>query len=180
MQALDIDEAKGIITAYNERFLFIPVALIHSIEDRLTESFGPITATSFQYSIGKQGGAQYMTMAKKSGLDIRSPGDLQKIAGSLGTLGGWGKLTIVDVDLAKRMARIRWTNGVSVRNRNGKTPVCHFGRGILTGAMEQTFGKKCESLEVSCQGKGDKFCEAIIGDPAEITRHAEQSKRKSD
>ena len=88
MQALDIDEAKGIITAYNERFLFIPVALIHSIEDRLTESLGPITATSFQYSIGKQGGAQYMSMAKKSGLDVKNPDDLQKIAERLGTLGG--------------------------------------------------------------------------------------------
>jgi predicted hydrocarbon binding protein len=180
MQALDIDEAKGIIRAYNERFLFIPVALIHSIEDRLTESFGPITATSFQYSIGKQGGAQYMSMAKKSGLNIKNPDDLRQIAERLGTLGGWGKLTIVDVDPMKKLARIRWTNGVSVRNRKGKTPVCHFGRGILTGAMEQTFGRKCESLEVSCQGKGDRFCEAIIGDPAEITRHAEQSKRTSD
>ncbi len=177
LQALDIDEAKGIITAYNERFLFIPVALIHSIEDRLTESFGPITATSFQYSIGKQGGAQYMSMAKKSGLNIKSQSDIQKIAERLGTLGGWGKLTIVDIDLAKKMARIRWTNGVSVRNRKGKTPVCHFGRGILTGAMEQTFGRKCESLEVYCQGKGDRFCEAIIGEPAEITRIGEQSKR---
>ncbi len=115
-----------------------------------------------------------MNMAKKSGLDIKSQGDIQKIAERLGTLGGWGKLTIVNVDLAKKMARIRWTNGVSVRNRKGKTPVCHFGRGILTGAMEQTFGRKCESLEVSCQGKGDRFCEAIIGDSAEITRHAER------
>jgi hypothetical protein len=121
-----------------------------------------------------------MSMAKKSGLDIKSQGGIQKIAERLGTLGGWGKLTVVDVDLAKKMARIRWTNGVSVRNRKGKTPVCHFGRGILTGAMEQTFGRKCESLEVSCQGKGDRFCEAIIGEPAEITRLAEHSKRITD
>src|SRR6266849_3010966 len=173
LQALDIDEAKGIITAYNERFLFIPVALIHSIEDRLTESFGPITATSFKYSIGKQGGAQYMSMAKKSGLNIKSQSDIQKIAERLGTLGGWGKLTIVDVDLAKKMARIRWTNGVSVRNRKGKTPVCHFGRGILTGAVGEIFGSRCESIEVSCQGKGDSFCEAIIGEPREISRLAD-------
>src|SRR5207244_11648755 len=121
-----------------ERLRCTPFAWIHSIRDRLTEGVGPIAATSFQYSIGKQGGAQYMSMAKKSGLDIKSQGDIQKIAERLGTLGGWGKLTIVDVDLAKKMARIRWTNGVSVRNRKGKTPVCHFGRGILTGAMEQT------------------------------------------
>jgi predicted hydrocarbon binding protein len=180
LQALDIDEAKGIITAYDERFLFIPVALIHSIEDRLTESFGPVTATSFQYEIGKQGGAQYMVLAKKAGFDPRRPGGLDEIADRLGTLSGWGKVSIVNFDPVKKMARIRWTNGVSVRNRKGKTPVCHFGRGIITGAMEETFGRKCESLEVSCQGKGDRFCEAVIGEPAEITRLAERSNRKSD
>ncbi len=80
MQALDIDEAKGIITAYDERFLFIPVALIHSIEDRLTQSFGPVTATSFQYEIGKQGGSQYMSLAKKAGFNARRPGGLEQIA----------------------------------------------------------------------------------------------------
>ena len=180
MQALNIDEARGIITAFDERFLFIPVGLIHSIEDKLTESFGPITATSFQYNIGKQGGAQYMNIAKKSGFDIKRPGGLKQIAENLGTLGGWGKVSIVDFDLEKKIARIRWTNGVSVRNRKGKTPVCHFGRGILTGAMEQTFGRKCESLEVSCQGKGDRYCEAVIGEPAEITRLAEWSKKMPD
>jgi predicted hydrocarbon binding protein len=179
LQALDIDEKKGIITAFDERFLFIPVALIHSIEDKLTESFGPITATSFQYSIGKQGGAQYMSIAQKSGFDIRNPAGLNQIADNLGTLSGWGKVSVVDFDPAKKTARIRWTNGVSVRNRKGKTPVCHFGRGVLTGAMEQTFGRKLESLEVSCQGKGDRFCEAVIGEPAEITRIAEQSKRNA-
>ncbi len=118
-----------------------------------------------------------MNIAKKSGFNIKNPGGLGQIADRLGTLGGWGKVTIVDFDLEKKMARIRWTNGVSVRNRKGKTPVCHFGRGILTGAMEQTFGRKCESLEVSCQGRGDRFCEAVIGEPAEITRLAEQLKK---
>jgi predicted hydrocarbon binding protein len=180
LQSLDIDESKGIITAYDERFLFIPVGLIHSIEDRLTESFGPVTATSFQYEIGKQGGAQYMEIAAKSGFNVKRPGGLEQIADRLGTLSGWGKVSIVDFDLGKKMARIRWTNGVSVRNTKGKTPVCHFGRGIITGAMEQTFGRKCESLEVSCQGKGDRYCEAVIGPPEEITRIAERTKRKSD
>ena len=177
LQSLDIDESKGIITAYDERFLFIPVGLIHSIEDRLNENFGPITATSFQYEIGKQGGAQYMEIAKKSGFDIKRADGLDQIADRLGTLSGWGKVSIIDYNPSKKITRIRWTNGVSVRNRKGKTPVCHFGRGILTGAMEQTFGRKLESLEVSCQGKGDPYCEAVIGEPAEITRLAE-SKRK--
>src|SRR5947208_642841 len=171
---LVMNEKQGTLSAYGARFLLIPVKLIHSIEDRLTEGFGPVTATSFQYEIGREGGAQYIHLAQKAGFNIKTPSDVQRIASSLGTLDGWGKLEIIDFDPTRKFARIRWKNGVSVRNRKGKTPVCHFGRGILTGAMEQTFDRKCESLEVSCQGKGDRFCEAIIGDPAEITRHAER------
>jgi predicted hydrocarbon binding protein len=170
---LVVDEKKGTLNAYGERFLLIPVKLIHSIEDRLTESFGPITATSFQYEIGKEGGAEYVHLAQKVGLGTKSPIDVQRIASSLGTHNGWGKVEIVDFDFNKKIARIRWKNGVSVRNRKGKTPVCHFGRGVLTGAVEEIFGRRCESIEISCQGKGDKFCEAVVAEPAEISRLVE-------
>lgn len=170
---LVMNEGQGTLTAYGARFLLIPVKLIHSIEDRLTESFGPVTATSFQYEIGREGGAQYIHLAQRAGFSLKSSNDIQKIASSLGTLDGWGKLQIVDFDPTKKFARIRWKNGVSVRNRKGKTPVCHFGRGILTGAVEEIFGSRCESIEVSCQGKGDSFCEAIIGEPREISRLAD-------
>jgi predicted hydrocarbon binding protein len=170
---LVMNEQQGTLSAYGARFLLIPVKLIHSIEDRLTESFGPVTATSFQYEIGREGGAQYIHLAQKAGFSLKSPNDIQKIASSLGTLDGWGKLQIVDFDPAKKFARIRWKNGVSVRNRKGKTPVCHFGRGILTGAVGEIFATRLESIEVSCQGKGDSFCEAIIGEPREISRLAD-------
>ena len=170
---LVVDEKQGTLRAYGERFLLIPVKLIHSIEDRLTESFGPITSTIFQYEIGKEGGAQYVHLAQRVGIGIKSPSDVQRIASSLGTHNGWGKVEIVDFDFNKKIARIRWKNGVSVRNRKGKTPVCHFGRGVLTGAVEEIFGRPCESIEISCQGKGDKFCEAVVAEPAEISRLVE-------
>ena len=170
---LVMNERQGTLSAYGARFLLIPVKLIHSIEDRLTESFGPVTATSFQYEIGREGGAQYIHLAQKAGFRLNTPVDIQKIASSLGTLDGWGKLEIIDFDPAKKFARIRWKNGVSVRNRKAKTPVCHFGRGILTGAVGEIFGTRCESIEISCQGKGDRFCEAVIGEPREISRLAD-------
>ncbi len=155
-----MNEKQGTLSAYGARFLLIPVKLIHSIEDRLTESFGPVTATSFH-------------LAQKAGFNIKTPSDIQRIASSLGTLDGWGKLEVVDFDPTRKFARIRWKNGVSVRSRKGKTPVCHFGRGILTGAVGEIFGSRCESIEVSCQGKGDSFCEAVIGEPREISRMAD-------
>lgn len=171
-QAFNLDEKKGILTAYNERFLLIPVKLIHSIEDRLMESFGPATATSFQYEIGKEGGSEYVKMSRKAGFDTKSQANIREIAARLGTLSGWGRVEIIDFNFEKKVARIRWSNGVSVRNRKGRTAVCHFGRGVLTGAVEEIFGRKCESLETSCQGMSDDYCEAIIGDADEIDRAA--------
>jgi predicted hydrocarbon binding protein len=167
-----IDEKNGTINAYGERFLFIPLNLIHSMEDRLTETLGPATAISFEYEIGKQGGANFIRIAKRAGLGVKSSAEIQRIADSLGTLSGWGKLEVLSFDFEKKLARIKWINGVSVRNRTGKTTVCHFGRGILTGAVAEIFGTKCESIELTCQGKGDKFCEAAIGEPREINRIA--------
>lgn len=90
-QALDLDQKRGVLTAYNERFLLIPVKLIHSIEDRLTESFGPATATSFQFEIGKEGGANHVKIAQKAGFDTKRQANIREIAGRMGTLSGWGK-----------------------------------------------------------------------------------------
>jgi predicted hydrocarbon binding protein len=173
MMGMSVDETRGTLNAYGDRFLLIPVKLIHSMEDRLAKSLGPVTATSFEYEIGKEGGVQFADLALKAGLDIKSRAGIQQVANTLGAQSGWGKIMVVEFDFGKRLARIRWKNGVSVRNRKGKTPVCHFGRGILTGAVEGILGRKCESIEVTCQGKGDPFCEAVVGDPREITRMAD-------
>ncbi len=175
LRALDVDEKRGVLTAYGERFLFIPTKLIHSIEDRLTEDLGPATATSFLYEIGREGGREYMRMARKAGYNVTDLHDVRKVAERLGSMGGWGKVKVTEVDLGKKIAKVQWTNGVSVRNKKGKNPVCHFGRGILTGCAEVIFDSNCDSLEVRCEGRGDPYCEAVIGDPAEIGRVAEAS-----
>jgi len=179
LRALEVNDEKGTLTAYGERFMFIPIALIHSIEDRLTADFGPATASMFQYQIGKEGGEQYIRLAEKAGFDLKKSSSLQQITRRFGTMSGWGKVDIVKYDGDRKLLTIRWINGVSVRNRKGKTPVCHFGRGVLTGAAEVIFGRECESLETSCQGKGDPYCEAIIGDPEEIGLVANGSRRPS-
>ncbi len=142
------------------------------MEDRLGESFGPATATSFAYEIGKEGGLQYIRIAERAGFKFRNFQDLKTAAERLGTLAGWGKVEVVQFDQQKKMARLRWTDGVSVRSKKGKTPVCHFGRGILTGAVQSVLGTECDSLEVFCQGKGDPYCEAVVGVPDEILKLA--------
>ena len=173
---LRADPEQGTLTAYDERFLVIPIKLIHSIEDKLVRSFGPATATMFEYEIGKEGGAQYMRLATEAGFKTSSTEDVRKMF-QQGGLSGWGRIEVVEFDFGKKFARVRWTNGVDVRNSKGKKPVCHFVRGLLTGATQTLFGKPCESLEVTCQGKGDEVCEAIVGDAKTIGRLANDSKR---
>lgn len=145
------------------------------MEDRLVRNFGPVTATIFEYEIGKESGARYMQLANRRGVKPQSADEVRSMV-QQGGLSGWGRMEVVEFDFKKKLARMRWTNGVSVRNTKGKTPVCHFNRGLLTGATEAMLGRACESLEVSCQGKGDKFCEAIIGDPKLIADLADTPK----
>src|SRR3989449_7259189 len=93
IQSLEVDASKGIITSFGQRFLFIPVELIHSIEDRLADMVGPMTATSFQYEIGKRGGSPHIRMAQKAGYDLKRSKDVGMLAATLGSLGGLGQLT---------------------------------------------------------------------------------------
>ena len=74
---LKVDPKEGTLTAFDERFLVIPVKLIHSIEDRLVRNFGSATATIFEYEIGKEGGAQYMRLATEAGYKTGSSDDVR-------------------------------------------------------------------------------------------------------
>lgn len=173
--SLKVDPEKGTVTAVDERFLIIPVRLINSMEDRLVRNFGPANATIFEYEIGKESGAAYMELAMRRGLKPKTSEDVRSMVQQAGS-SGWGRMDVIEFDFSKKLARMRWTNSVSVRNTKGKTPVCHFNRGLLTGATEVMLGRPCESLEVSCQGKGDKHCEAVIGDPKLIADIADKTK----
>src|SRR5438046_10366144 len=105
---LVMNEKQGTLSAYGARFLLIPVKLIHSIEDRLTESLGSVTATSFEYEIGREGGSKFIQLAQKAGLGIKTAQEIQRVADVLGTMSGWGKIDVVDFDFSKKSIRIGW------------------------------------------------------------------------
>ena len=86
-----VDEQKGTLNAYGERFLFIPVKLIHSLEDRLVKSLGPATATIFEYEIGREGGGEYIRIAERRGMDIKTRAGIQRLATPAGNYERMGK-----------------------------------------------------------------------------------------
>src|SRR5947209_19295572 len=63
---LVMNEKQGSLSAYGARFLLIPLKLIHSIQDRLTQGLGPVTATTLQYELGREGVAQHTHRARKA------------------------------------------------------------------------------------------------------------------
>jgi len=64
------------------------------------------------------------------------------------------------------------TTGLS-QTQKARPPVCHFGRGILTGAMDQTFGRSVSRSKSTVKERGSVL-QSEIGEPAEITRIAER------
>ncbi len=79
----------------------------------------------------------------------------------------------MEFDATTKLVRSRGTGSIYVRNRRGRTPVCHFGRGLVAGALGVVFRRRCESIEVACEGKRDSYCELVTGAGGEIARLAD-------
>lgn len=169
---LQVDTAKGIVTAFGERVLIMPVKFVHSIEDQLFKTFGPIPGANFLYEMGREAGKHSAALVAPhgSGIDVIRDRRLSK---ELAPLWGWGGLVNVELDFRNMVARSQRTNSIFVRDRTGKSPVCHYIRGLEAGAFEIVFGRECESIEVLCEGKGNPNCELVTGKSVKIARLAE-------
>ncbi len=156
-----------------ERFVIMPVKFIHSVEDQLIRTFGPLAAANFVYEMGRDAGKHYYRLVSAASYDTDKVRDFQRVGQELVGLWGWGGFNQVEFDLKKLVARSQSTNSIFVRNKTGKSPVCHYMRGLEAGLYEVAFGKRCESIEVLCEGKGDTNCELVTGKPLQISRLAE-------
>jgi len=173
LSKLQVHEEKGIVTAFDERFLIMPVKFMHSIEDLLVRTFGPLAAANLLYEMGKEAGKHSIWPLPASAYGIKSARDFHQTSQKLVALCGWGTFSNVQFDHGKLMARSQGTNSIFVRKRTGRTPVCHYIRGLEAGAFETASGRPCESIEVMCEGKGNANCEIFTGKPFEIARLAE-------
>lgn len=75
---------------------------------------------------------------------------------------GWGKVELLELDLAHRKARIKLEEGFECAGMSTGTCVGHFMSGHLAGAMSSYFGEEVESTETKCVSKGDDHCEFAI------------------
>jgi predicted hydrocarbon binding protein len=172
LRGFNLDE-KGILTAFGDRFLIMPAKFMHSIEDLLIKTFGPIAAANLLYEMGREAGKYSVELASTAGYDLTQVQDQQRLGKELISQWGWGRTGTVQLGPERKLARTQRTNSIFVRTRRGKTPVCHFLRGLDASILQVAFGKRCESIEVSCEGKGNTSCEIVTGNPAQVARFAE-------
>ncbi len=175
---LEIDEKRGLITVSGVRMFITPAAFVPSIKERLTDEFGSAIAYAFIYEMGRQVGRDILQLTRRTGFKLPTESNEFPLNKSLpnsvlGIFDGSGTTEVKEVDFKRKFMRARWRDGIAIETHRGRIPVCHFTRGSLAGACQELFGVKCEALETYCQGKGDKFCEAVIGRPKDIAKIAE-------
>lgn len=172
-QDLRAEVEKGLLKEDREFSPVRPSKLMHSIEDSLIRSFGRISATNLLYEMGKEAGRNSAKRVEKETSNISALQAFRQICRVLTPVWGWESLETSEFDLEKRLARSRGMGSIYLRNRTGKTPTCHFGRGLVAGVLEVILRTECESIEIACEGRGDNYCELIAGAPAQIARLAE-------
>lgn len=172
-QELKAEIERGVLLDESERTLARPVKLIRSIEALLVRTFGGITASNLLYEIGKEAGRHSITSVDKEISRISSVRRFQQVCSNFAPVWGWERLQTKEFNFEKRLVISIGEGSIYVRNKTGRIPICHFGRGTLAGALQAVLRASCESIEIACEGKGDNYCEVITGAPSEIARLAE-------
>jgi predicted hydrocarbon binding protein len=75
---------------------------------------------------------------------------------------GWGKPELVDLDIARRRARVRMREGFECVDISTGKPESHFIRGHLAGTLSAFFGVDVRAEETKCISAGDDLCEFVI------------------
>ncbi len=104
---------------------------------------------------------------------ISSVRRFQRVCSNFASVWGRERLETKEFNFEKRIVTSRGQGSIYVRNKTGRIPICHLGRGALAGALQVILRADCESIEIACEGKGDDYCEVITGSSGEIARIGE-------
>ena len=156
-----------------DRTVVVPESFFEALGIRLVKDFGPNAAESILYEIGRDAGKAYATSAKHGlGREIGTEDGVRTLLQRFGEF-GWAQIRFLSLDAPSKFAVVEWREGVGVPKSGSPVPVCHLGRGLLSGAAEVAFGASCDAIETKCQGMGADHCEIVVGVPEWVTRIAE-------
>lgn len=162
-----VKEASG-------RTVAVPESFFEALGIRLMKDFGLNAAENILYEIGRDAGRTYARKEEQSlGHRITSQAEIQNLLQRFGGY-GWAHIRFRSLDVPGKFAVVEWRDGVAVPKAGSPVPVCHLGRGLLSGAAEVAFGSACDAIETSCQAMGNDHCEIVVGIPERVSQVAEQ------
>ena len=155
------------------RTVVVPESFFEALGIRLVKDFGPNAAESILYEIGRDAGKAYARSAEHGlGREFGTEDGVRTLLQRFGEF-GWAQLRFLSLDTPSKFAVVEWREGVGVPKGGSPVPVCHLGRGLLSGAAEVAFGAPCDAIETKCQAMGADHCEIVVGVPERVTRIAE-------
>ena len=159
----------------DQRTVVVPETFFTALGARLVKDFGPNGAASVLYDTGRRAGRDFVLMAEKYlGESIRHEEEIRALILMFGREYRWADLTVKELDVPGKYAVIDWRNGVGVPSGGSRRPVCHIGRGLLSGAAEVFFDQPCDAIETQCQAMGADHCELIVGASDRVAKVAER------
>ena len=159
-----------------DRTVVVPEAFIYALGTRLLRDFGPNAAERILYDIGRDAGRAFARMTERYLGPIREREDVEAMIRTFDTEYHWADIRLREFDFAGKSAVVEWRNGVGVPRGGSPEPVCHLGRGLLSGAAEIVFGAKCDAIETKCQAMGAESCEIVVGVPERMAEVAERGR----
>lgn len=157
------------------RTVVVPESFFEALGIRLMKDFGPNAAENLLYEIGKDAGRTYARKAEQDlGHRIGTEEEIQSLLKRFSGYGWAAQIRFRALDVPAKFAIVEWRDGVGVPKGGSPMPVCHLGRGLLSGAAEVAFGSPCDSIETSCQAMGRDHCEIVVGVPERVALVAEQ------
>jgi predicted hydrocarbon binding protein len=78
------------------------------------------------------------------------------------TAAGWGRAELVELDIPRRHAKLRFTEGFECVEMSTGEPESHFTRGHMAGALSAFFGADVRAEETKCTSAGNDHCEFVV------------------
>lgn len=155
------------------RTVVVPESFFEALGTRLVKDFGPNAGESLLYEIGQEAGKAYARDAERRlGRGIGTAAGVRRLVERFGAF-GWAHIRFLSLDVPNKFAVVEWRDAVGVPKGGSPVPVCHLGRGLLSGAAEVAFGVQCDAIETKCQAMGADHCEIAVGLPERMTAIAE-------
>jgi predicted hydrocarbon binding protein len=156
----EISFEEGSIMMLKGRVVIIPIHIFVNIFKKLQEY--KIDSDKFLYEIGKEEGVHWIGQIKDR--YRMKPTDALKWGLNSMSVGGWGKIETVKVDLFKRNTAVfRAYNSpfAKLLGRTGKVsdPIL---AGFIGGGGSIIYNRSLECKETKCIAKGDMFCEFVV------------------